>query len=141
GVEHLGRFPREKSKDAQLAYNLSINMKDSTFIVGLCILNKRLSLTSPVVCGLQSSGDIMDCKQLIDDIIFMFKYSRNEKLEQNYEEIFDDVRELCYITGQFVKVLSFSIKPNVRSTDDFRVWCEQHSLPSDQATIHTPFVS
>ncbi|CAF0962143.1 unnamed protein product [Didymodactylos carnosus] len=32
-------------------------------------------------------------------------------------------------------------RPNVRSIDDFRVWCEQHSLPSDQVAIHTPFVS
>ncbi|CAF1610531.1 unnamed protein product, partial [Didymodactylos carnosus] len=71
----------------------------------LCILNKCLSLTLSVAYGLQSPGDdIMDCAQLIDDIIFMFKYIRNEKLEQNYEEIFYDVRELCDITGHEVKM-------------------------------------
>ncbi|CAF1292618.1 unnamed protein product [Didymodactylos carnosus] len=48
----------------------------------------------------------MHCKQLIDDVVFMFKYIRNEKLEENYEEILDDLTELCDITDHFIAPLN-----------------------------------
>ncbi|CAF0883887.1 unnamed protein product [Didymodactylos carnosus] len=72
----------------------------------LCILNKCLPLTSSAVCTLYSlSGDIMDYKQLIDDTIFMFEYIRNEKSEQNYEEILEIVSttNLVVLAGRHLK--------------------------------------
>ncbi|CAF1351809.1 unnamed protein product [Didymodactylos carnosus] len=62
-------------------------------------------------CLQSPGGGIMDCKQLIDDIVFMFKYIRNEKLEQNYEEILD----LRDITGHEVKMPLITGRQTTRS--------------------------
>ncbi|CAF1271956.1 unnamed protein product [Didymodactylos carnosus] len=60
--------------DAVIVYlYLYINMKESTFILGLC------------------------------------------KLEQNYEEILDDVRELCDMTGHEVKMPRITGRQTIRS--------------------------
>jgi hypothetical protein len=42
----------------------------------------------------------MDCKQLVDDVLFMFKQMRNRKLDEEYGEILYEVKQLYELPGR-----------------------------------------
>ena len=91
----------EATKDRLLAFNCLKSIQTSSFIASLCVLKKCLSTTLPVAAGLQARDiDIMNCKQLVDDVLFIFKQMRDEKLSDVYREILDDIYELCKIAGE-----------------------------------------
>jgi hypothetical protein len=90
----------ETGKDRTLAFNYLKNIQSSCFIMSLCVLKKCLSITLPIAVGLQApENDIMDCKQLVDNVLFIFKQMRGEKLDEGFGEILDDVKELCELAG------------------------------------------
>jgi hypothetical protein len=91
---------KETGKSRTLAFNYLKNIQTSCFIVSLCVLKKCLSITLPIAAGLQApENDIMDCKQLVDDVLLMFKQMRAEKLDEEFGEILDDVKQLCELSG------------------------------------------
>ncbi|CAF3312570.1 unnamed protein product [Rotaria sp. Silwood2] len=91
----------ETGKNQTLAFNYLKNIQSSCFIISLCILKKCLSMTLPIAAGLQApDNDIMDCKRLVDDVLFMFKQMRNEKLNEEYGEILSEVKQLCELSGR-----------------------------------------
>jgi hypothetical protein len=60
----------------------------------------------PVAAGLQApDNDIMKCKELIDDVLFTFKQMRNERLDEVFHEILDDIKELCNLTGIILSIV------------------------------------
>lgn len=93
----------ETGKDQTTAFNCLTNIQSSSFIVSLCVLKKCLSITLPIATGLQApDNDIINCQQLIDDVLFIFKEMRNERLNEVFNEILDDVKELCTLTGMVI---------------------------------------
>jgi hypothetical protein len=105
----------ETGKDRTIAFNCLKNIQSSSFIVSLCVLKKCLSVTLPIAAGLQTpDNDIMNCKELIDDALFIFKQMRNERLDEAFHEILDDIKELCDFTGIVIiivkRVESLTIK-------------------------------
>jgi hypothetical protein len=97
---------QETGKDRTTAFNCLKNIQSSSFIVSLCILKKCLSVTMPVAAGLQApDNDIMKCKELIDDVLFTFKQMRNERLDEVFHEILDDIKELCNLTGIILSIV------------------------------------
>ncbi|CAF4669280.1 unnamed protein product [Rotaria sp. Silwood2] len=96
----------ETGKNQTLAFNYLKNIQSSCFIISLCILKKCLSMTLPIAAGLQApDNDIMDCKRLVDDVLFMFKQMRNEKLNEEYGEILSEVKQLCELSGTQLTVM------------------------------------
>ncbi len=97
----------ETGKDQAIAFNWLKNIQSSSFIVSLCILKKCLSITLPVAAGLQApDNDIMQCKGLIDDVLCIFKQMRNDRLNEVFDEILDDVKELCNLTGMIIIIVT-----------------------------------
>lgn len=90
----------ETGKDRTTAFNSLTNIQSSSFIVSLCVLKKCLSITLPIATGLQApDNDITNFQQLIDNVLFIFQEMRNERLDEVFNEILDDVKELCTLTG------------------------------------------
>jgi len=104
---------KETGKSRTLAFNYLKNIQCCSFIISLCTLKKCLSITLPAAAGLQAPGnDIMDCKQLVDDVLLMFKQMRDEKLDEEFGEILDNVKQLCELSGRRIVLIKRS---NVQS--------------------------
>jgi hypothetical protein len=48
----------------------------------------------------------MQCKGLIDDVLCVFKQMRNDRLNEVFDEILDDVKELCNLTGMIIIIVT-----------------------------------
>lgn len=92
---------KENGKDRTIAFSQLKNIQSSQFIVALCVLKKCLSITLPVAVGLQAPGiDLMECKSIVDDILLIFRSIRGDKLDSTYNEVLEDVKELCDFLGK-----------------------------------------